>query len=73
MVGYSPVLHHYNGQLPVQTMESQFCDGGGLLRAKAAFVARDIPPLGYSVYRLVPLQSVEICASANTSKDGGVL
>ncbi len=59
--------------LPVQIQECELCDGGGLLRAKVAFVARNVPPLGYSVYRLVPLQSEEASASVDTSKDDGVL
>ncbi len=32
--------------------------GGGLLRAEIAFVARDVPALGYSVYHLLPRAAV---------------
>lgn len=76
-VGFTDSVEHLKligpdgGQLPVQIMESQSCDSGGLVRAKVAFVARDVPPLGYSVYHLVPLQSVEASSSANVAKDGG--
>jgi alpha-mannosidase len=43
--------------LPVQILESERNAGGGLLRVKIAFVARQVPPLGYATYRLLPLSS----------------
>lgn len=43
--------------VPVQIMESLSREGGGLLSAKLAFAARGVPPLGYSVYRLLPLRT----------------
>ena len=41
-------------EVPVQMVSSTRYASGGLLRAEIAFVARDVPPLGYAVYRLVP-------------------
>ncbi|MBN1343607.1 MAG: hypothetical protein JXQ73_13045 [Phycisphaerae bacterium] len=43
--------------VPVQIMACQRCPDGGLVQAKIAFVASDVPGLGYAVYRLVPLPS----------------
>ena len=42
---------------PVQILDSVRYANGGLLRAEVAFVARDIPALGYAVYRLLPLRT----------------
>ena len=38
--------------VPVQVLDSVRYGTGGLLRADIAFVARDVPALGYSVYHL---------------------
>ena len=40
--------------VPVQFVRPQYYSNGGLLRAKVAFLARDVPALGYAVYRLRP-------------------
>jgi alpha-mannosidase len=40
--------------VPVQLIESVQADNGTLLQADIAFIARDIPALGYSLYRLIP-------------------
>jgi len=39
--------------VPVQVLHGDRYASGGLLRAEIAFVARDVPALGYSVYRLL--------------------
>ncbi|PYI81683.1 MAG: hypothetical protein DME26_19475, partial [Verrucomicrobia bacterium] len=39
---------------PVQVMHSERYSGGALKRAKVVFVARDVPALGYAVYRVIP-------------------
>ena len=56
-VGFSEVgvadvrLAGPDGQaVPVQLLSSERYADGGLLRAEVAFVARDVPPLGYSVF-----------------------
>ena len=46
--------------VPVQVLDSVRYGDGGLLRAEIAFVARDVPPLGYSVYRLMPLRCLRL-------------
>jgi alpha-mannosidase len=50
--------------VPVQILSSQRYGDGSLLRAQIAFVARDIPALGYAVYRVVPLKSPAAAAAA---------
>jgi alpha-mannosidase len=40
--------------VPVQVLDNLRYGDGGLLKAEIAFVARDVPALGYSVYRLMP-------------------
>jgi alpha-mannosidase len=40
--------------VPVQVLDSVRYGDGGLLRAEIAFVARDVPAMGYSVYHLRP-------------------
>jgi alpha-mannosidase len=49
--------------VPVQLLTSARYASGGLLRAEIAFVARDVPPLGYAVYRLVPRASPAAAAA----------
>ncbi len=41
-------------ETPVQIVEAQRCDDGCLAHARLAFIARDVPALGYAVYRVVP-------------------
>ena len=43
--------------LPVQILECRRSGDGGLLSARVGFVARDVPALGYSTYRLVARES----------------
>ena len=46
------------GQAPaLQILESEQNSSGSLLHARIAFVARDVPALGYAVYHLLPLGS----------------
>lgn len=40
--------------VPVQLLEAERYSDGGIKRARIAFVARDVPPLGYAIYRLMP-------------------
>lgn len=49
--------------VPVQVLSAERYATGSLLRAEVAFVARDVPPLGYAVYRLIPLRSPAAPAS----------
>jgi alpha-mannosidase len=43
--------------VPAQILESQRYPDGALLQAKIVFMARNIPAMGYSTYRVIPLQS----------------
>jgi alpha-mannosidase len=40
--------------VPLQTLEAERYGDGGYRRVKLAFVAHDVPALGYAVYRLLP-------------------
>jgi len=42
------------GAVPVQLLQADRHRDGGLERARIAFVARAVPTLGYSIYRVVP-------------------
>lgn len=50
---------------PAQVLESTRYPDGGLKTARVAFVARDVPAMGYRTYHVAPVRS----ASAETSKD----
>jgi alpha-mannosidase len=41
-------------EIPVQMMHSEHYSGGGIEDADIAFVARDVPALGYAIYEAVP-------------------
>jgi alpha-mannosidase len=43
--------------VPLQLLDSERNAEGGLLRARIAFVARDVPAMGHAVYRLLSLSS----------------
>ena len=51
-VGAVDLLDPAGQAVPVQFVQPQRYGDGGLQRAKIAFLARNIPALGYSVYRL---------------------
>ena len=55
---------------PVQVLDGLRYGDGGLLRAEIAFVARDVPALGYSVYRLLPRAAV--AKAARTGATAGL-
>ncbi len=57
--------------VPVQLLDSDRSGDGGLLRARIAFVARDVPAMGYSVYRVLP--SAAAAAPAAKPGDASVL
>jgi alpha-mannosidase len=44
--------------LPFQLLDTERYSHGALLRTKVAFIARDVPAVGYAVYRLVALKQV---------------
>ncbi len=57
--------------VPAQIVHADRYSDGGLKLAKLAFVARSVPALGYSTYRVVPSGSVE--ESGGDPEKGGVL
>jgi alpha-mannosidase len=42
---------------PLQVLHCERSGKGALLRAEVAFIARDVPALGYAIYRLLPLHA----------------
>lgn len=40
--------------VPVQLLETERYGDGGIKHARVAFVARDVPALGYAIYRVIP-------------------
>jgi len=46
--------------VPVQLLQAVRSASGALLRAEVAFVARDVPALGYCIYRLQPLRTAAV-------------
>ena len=56
--------------VPVQVLDSRRHADGSLRQAEIAFVARDIPAMGYSVYRLVALKSPAAAPPAAAPPDG---
>ena len=40
--------------IPVQILDAERSGNGAMLRAKVAFVAQNVPAMGYAVYRLLP-------------------
>ncbi len=43
--------------VPLQLLETERYGDGSIKDAKVAFIARDVPALGYAVYRIVPTQA----------------
>jgi alpha-mannosidase len=56
--------------LPVQILECRRHGNGGILNARIAFVARDVPALGYATYRLLPLTSAGDTAAEIADGEG---
>lgn len=56
-------------ELPLQVVESDNREAGGLLRAKVAFVAAEVPALGYAVYRLLPSSDEGLAGSSRSSEE----
>ena len=60
-VGFSEVGHKAveligpSGEaVPIQYIETERYGDGGIKHAKVAFIAREVPPLGYSLYQVIP-------------------
>ena len=59
--------------LPVQLLDTVRSPSGVLIRANVAFVARDVPALGYSIYRLLPLRTPATPTTTAQPQDQPVL
>jgi alpha-mannosidase len=59
--------------VPAQILATHPYSDGGLKRIKVAFLARDVPAMGYSVYHVVPLRVAEQLKTAAESKAGNSL
>jgi len=54
--------------VPLQIIDSVRDANGALLRAAVAFIARDVPPMGYAVYRVLPLPKTAAPAGKTTDE-----
>jgi len=65
------VLHLHlldsSGQaVPLQMLRAERSQDGGVSTARIAFIARDVPAMGYSVYRVIPARKAESQVSAGS-------
>jgi alpha-mannosidase len=68
------VLDSGDRAVPLQFLKEERFSGGGLKRVKIAFMAREVPGLGYAVYRLVPQRSpIEPKAQPDAQGDRAVI
>jgi alpha-mannosidase len=51
------LLDSQGNSVPAQHIEADHFEDGGLRRVKFAFLARDVPAVGYSIYHVVPSQT----------------
>jgi alpha-mannosidase len=58
--------------LPIQVLEAERSEDGSLKHAKVAFVAQDVPPLGYAVYQVIPRREVQPVAKGSAKTMTGV-
>ncbi len=55
-------------EIPVQVLNSERYANGALLQAEVAFVARDVPSLGYAVYHLQPRKAPAAATAEPTTE-----
>ena len=56
--------------VPIQYIEAERYGDGGIKHAKIAFIARDVPGLGYSLYQVVPKRVGSIGGENRTASSG---
>jgi alpha-mannosidase len=56
--------------LPIQYIETERYGDGGIKHAKIAFIARDVPPIGYSLYQVIPKRVSSISGENSTASSG---
>lgn len=54
--------------VPVQLLSAERYGDGGLKQARIAFVAHEVPPIGYSVYHIVPKRSSDESKAGKTGE-----
>lgn len=57
--------------VPYQFTETQRGGDGGMLFARIAFIARDVPPMGYAVYRAAPNSPAAAPEATTLAASGG--
>ena len=67
------VVDHAGQPAQHQIVAAERYADGGLLRAKVAFIARDVPALGHAVYHLRPRRGGAATAVASPAKEPGVI
>ncbi|MHB0998741.1 MAG: alpha-mannosidase [Armatimonadota bacterium] len=73
MVSDLKILGPDGQSIPYQLIEADRSDAGSLIRAKIAFVACDVPALGYAVYHVVPQSTVSASDAVTEQATGSVL
>lgn len=54
------VLDAEGQEVPIQLLSTERLDNGDVIAAEVAFLARDVPALGHSVYRAIPLSGEQV-------------
>jgi alpha-mannosidase len=68
------ILDSAGHPVPFQLLYTERYPAGGLLRAKIAFIARDVPAMGHAVYHARPQRAAGAPSSAaNPAKEPGVI
>jgi alpha-mannosidase len=64
------VIDQANQIIPVEILEAERFQDGGLKNVKIIFIAKDIPGLGQAVYRVLPLKSASGVNASREIEDG---
>jgi len=55
--------------IPVQILQADRNEDGGIRQARITFIAHDVPSMGYSVYRVIPNPSQQPATPISTASD----
>ena len=64
------VVDQSNKVIPVEILEAERFNDGGIKNARIIFIAREIPSLGQAVYRVMPLTSASALNASRETDDG---
>ena len=67
------VVESDGASVPVQLLDGDRSPDGGLLRGHITFIARDVPAMGYSVYRVLPSATAAAAVADEKPKGDAVL